>query len=652
MSKASALIDKVKIFADEASAAGTADPEIIRPALAALRLAVQEIFTVAQSEHDEARDIIYSQIEEINSCVDTFPCQAACVAPVFPIRPSGCAEFNTYSREAWTQMLEITSSGRFNEAPGTGPDGAICTGYEGHCSQQGSEELLAIVARMRDFLTAHEANLESKGATCRSECDSHAEDVCEADQVRLRYEECACQQIHDVGMRDMCFAHESDMLRAECERIHDVDPFLLRMGTGDVTLTTGPAQTCLLGKQVECMLDQIDQAVTDRRPMVNQTLDRCNPEELWADDAIRSTCDYTIDCTPPDQPETCPEIPGEQPQCTEQHAALAAASHGYWRDGNSHPLGSEQLHPVSVAKAPGMRGGPGMRVADGITSWQNPSSWTQHPTIDFNSCGQSSYITFDLGEVRDVSQVTIWGYGRPNDRRRYCNVKVALSETGAFAGEEDVKYDSGNDWSDAESAEGKAIQFSATRARYVRHWRGRSTANTGVHFMEMSVFGPSATPMLSASGEPIWRRVAENICFSATDRAGASFPVTGPMNGVKLEHVSGFVSCRRQESGNSNWGCDGAGPNLVTLIVDDSGNRIYPMANPLLTHVSPHGSSYQYTGFNAMSPELELHGDYVANGELTIVYGEALTGHTVSDNRGESCVNVYVLQQPQRASED
>jgi hypothetical protein len=283
-------------------------------------------------------------------------------------------------------------------------------------------------------------------------------------------------------------------------------------------------------------------------------------------------------------------------------------------------------------------------VADGITAWQDAPSWRQHPTTNFPSCGSSAYITFDLGEVRAIDQVTVWGYGTPSDRRRYCNVKVALSETGAFAGEEDIKYDSGDQWSDFEVAEGKVIEFAATQARYVRHWRGRSTANIGVHFMEMAVYGPSASPMLSSSSEPIWRRVAENICFSATDRAGASFPATGPIHGVKIEHVSGFVSCRVQETGNSNWGCDGAGPSIGTFVIDGAGNRIYPQTGPMLTWIHESGSWVNYEGFNAMSPELEYHGDYTATGDLTIVYGEALTGWTITDNRGSSCVNVYVLQ--------
>jgi len=86
---------------------------------------------------------------------------------------------------------------------------------------------------------------------------------------------------------------------------------------------------------------------------------------------------------------------------------------------------------------------------------------------------------------------------------------VAVSTTGAFAGEEVVVYDTvhydnhgriynqndatvGINYGQIESNDGNVIAFDQTIARYVRHWAGRSTQNTGVHFLELDIYGIAA----------------------------------------------------------------------------------------------------------------------------------------------------------------
>ena len=96
-------------------------------------------------------------------------------------------------------------------------------------------------------------------------------------------------------------------------------------------------------------------------------------------------------------------------------------------------------------------------------------------------------MTIDLGNDYMVSSVTIWHfYG---DTRAYCNQKLAFSVSGAFSGEEDVVWETGTAYGPPESADGNSISFDLTVTRYVRHWCGRSTANGGVHFMEIDVYG-------------------------------------------------------------------------------------------------------------------------------------------------------------------
>jgi len=150
----------------------------------------------------------------------------------------------------------------------------------------------------------------------------------------------------------------------------------------------------------------------------------------------------------------------------------------------------------TVFKGPGLGGGSGAAVIDGTTSC---GAWQAHPHSDFDSCaaGNARYITEDLGGVAEVGQVQIWGCA--SGGRSYCNVKVALSTTGEFAGEEEVVYDSGTGWADAETDAGTTIAFAPKQARYVRHWRGRNTLNSGIHFLEMQVSAPAPTTTTSTT---------------------------------------------------------------------------------------------------------------------------------------------------------
>jgi hypothetical protein len=84
--------------------------------------------------------------------------------------------------------------------------------------------------------------------------------------------------------------------------------------------------------------------------------------------------------------------------------------------------------------------------------------------------------------------VSLWHYY--GDTRQYCGQKVALSTTGAFNGEEVVVLpDTGLDFGPPESIDGNAVTFDLVSARYVRHWSGKSDRNSGIHFMEIDVYG-------------------------------------------------------------------------------------------------------------------------------------------------------------------
>jgi hypothetical protein len=119
-----------------------------------------------------------------------------------------------------------------------------------------------------------------------------------------------------------------------------------------------------------------------------------------------------------------------------------------------------------------------------------PGEWTTSPNGDCATCATRLYLTVDLGALYPLSGVTLWHYH--GDARAYCAQKVALSTTGAFTGEEVVVYDTGLAYGGVEAEHGNTIAFDQTAARYVRHWSGRSTRNTGIHFMEIDIYGIAA----------------------------------------------------------------------------------------------------------------------------------------------------------------
>ena len=155
----------------------------------------------------------------------------------------------------------------------------------------------------------------------------------------------------------------------------------------------------------------------------------------------------------------------------------------------------DQLDGVSATAGPGVndRGNPGS-VIDMV---HTPGEYVNSPTAgSFSDCTESAFMTIDLGTAYMVSGVTIWHYY--GDDRAYCQQRVSLSLSGAFAGEEYVAFDTGEANGPAESADGNAFSFPATVTQFVRHWSGRSTANEGVHFLEIDVYGdPSGVPMLA-----------------------------------------------------------------------------------------------------------------------------------------------------------
>ena len=73
------------------------------------------------------------------------------------------------------------------------------------------------------------------------------------------------------------------------------------------------------------------------------------------------------------------------------------------------------------------------------------------------------------------------------DTRAYCGQRIAVSDTGAFAGEEVELHSTGLGLGGTETSAGLTVPAYGVVGRYVRHWAAGNTLNPGVHFIEMAV---------------------------------------------------------------------------------------------------------------------------------------------------------------------
>jgi hypothetical protein len=81
--------------------------------------------------------------------------------------------------------------------------------------------------------------------------------------------------------------------------------------------------------------------------------------------------------------------------------------------------------------------------------------------------------------------------------RQYCGRRVDVSVEG-FDVDSRTVFDMGAERSPVETQDGTLMAFDEAFARYVRVYSSRSTANTGVHFLEVDVdFEPPDSPPAS-----------------------------------------------------------------------------------------------------------------------------------------------------------
>lgn len=137
-----------------------------------------------------------------------------------------------------------------------------------------------------------------------------------------------------------------------------------------------------------------------------------------------------------------------------------------------------------------------------------------------------------------------------------------------------------------------------------------------------------------------WELQAENVCYEATgEKYGViKLKQTGLLTGIKLEHVSGNLTCQVSIPQSTNlWGC----ASKVSTVVTDNGNRVVFPANFIKTY------HFDVPGFNPATSNvlvftnLAFPNFFNKGQELRIWYTEGLYNYTIHDNGGVHCINVY-----------
>ena len=111
----------------------------------------------------------------------------------------------------------------------------------------------------------------------------------------------------------------------------------------------------------------------------------------------------------------------------------------------------------------------------------------------------------------------------------------------------------------------------------------------------------------------------------------------GLLKGIKLEHISGDLTCSTTPQRRNLWGCD---TNVMSVITDSNNEVVFPanIDNP---------RGFKVPGFDARSSQILVYTNhaypnfFMKDQELRIWYTEDLNDYTTSDNSGTHCVKVY-----------
>jgi len=137
------------------------------------------------------------------------------------------------------------------------------------------------------------------------------------------------------------------------------------------------------------------------------------------------------------------------------------------------------------------------------------------------------------------------------------------------------------------------------------------------------------------------------ICYGANFGSYAAFFTkrAGLIKAIKLQHVSGFLTCSLRRI-PSYWGCECCfkPDTILTIIVEPYVRTLFPVYN-----TKPEQTKYFIPGYNHLSLEIVLPApngtaQSVKRGyQMGVVHSDSIITTDALDNSGTHCVHVFAL---------
>ena len=141
--------------------------------------------------------------------------------------------------------------------------------------------------------------------------------------------------------------------------------------------------------------------------------------------------------------------------------------------------------------------------------------------------------------------------------------------------------------------------------------------------------------------------VKQNACINPRSRTSSTLfkgVYTGRLGGVRIVYKSGGVSCCTHSGcGQTKFGCGPHGIGLSLFKVINTGTKSGTLLYP---KTGRNGWFWKLDGYDVNSKEITMiDGIYNVNENdyFMLQYYETYFGHTLSDNSGSACYDVYLI---------
>jgi len=140
------------------------------------------------------------------------------------------------------------------------------------------------------------------------------------------------------------------------------------------------------------------------------------------------------------------------------------------------------------------------------------------------------------------------------------------------------------------------------------------------------------------------------VCTGARDEQHGTInlPPGTCVKEITMNHMSGYISCRSAESGNSNFGCDGDASINMVWTEKDQRSVIIPKVGQVEGyqgrghHAHWYGMGSEGWSRSKKTMHMRLKQPLKVSGPLDLWYGEDLVAYTESDSHGQTCYEIAV----------